>query len=556
MSIYKINTYRFLSLQKSHFECFVLFYKIIIGILFVFLSVNIHAQTNEEYRKTADEAYKNGDYYTAGVFYKMLLDKDNDNLDVAYQYANANRLYNNYIDAEYWYSYILSKDKTENFPLCGFYHAGMNKYNGKYGLAIRNYKAFYNKYKNNKDYYIKKSLQEISSCNWASEKINDTVAVEITHFGKNINTPYSEFGAQQLGDSMLVYSSLRRVVANDFESFLPDVYLSKAYFSWISVAGYSSGRELKGKINSDDTHTANLSIDAKNMRAYFTRCSANGAAKMICAIYVSEFKNGKWEKAKKLNDNINNDNYTSTQPTITRNNGKEILYFSSNRPGGFGQMDIWYAISNNGVFQHPVNIGSRINTSGNEVSPFYDTKSQSLYFSSDWHFGFGGYDIFRSNGELNQWTIPENMGFPVNTSYNDLYFTVNETANEGYLTSNRRGSYYIKGETCCNDIYAYKIKEPKQTEEPIEVKKDTITIEESIKKLLPLTLYFHNDEPDPNCMDTTTHKNYKQTLADYYSMKDKYKKEYSKGLRGKERQKAINDIDTFLRMTLAMVLNL
>ena len=539
--IYKKDKIHFLYFQNNDFECFMRFYKICISIIFIFLSLSISGQTNEEYKKIADEAFQNGDYYSASTFYKILLEKDSNNLDIAYLYANSNRLYNNYTEAESWYSIIVSKDKSDRFPLSGFYHAEMNKYNGKYGLAIRNFKYFYNKYKEKNDYYTQKSLQEMNSCKWALEKASDTVAVEINHLGKNINTPYSEFGAQQLGDSILVYSSLRQVAMNDFESILPDTYLSKVYFSWISIAGFSSGRELKGKVNSNEEHTANMSFDKKNNYAYFTHCRMNENAEMICAIYVSELKNGKWEKAKKLNNKINLAGYTSTQPCIAMNNGKEILYFSSNRPGGFGQMDIWYAFKNNGEFQQAVNLGSRINSPGNEISPFYDTKSNNLFFSSDWHFGFGGYDIFKSNGNLNQWTTPENLGFPINTSYNDIYFTVNETPNEGYFTSNRRGSFFIKGETCCNDIYAYKLKEKKQIEE----KKDSISIEQSIKKLLPLSLFFHNDEPDPNCMHSTTEKNYKHCLADYYAMKDIYKKEYSKGLNGIESQKAINDIDSF-----------
>lgn len=540
------DTYHYLLLQKKYFEAFVFFRKITVAVLFILFYVFVSAQTNEDYRKLADEAYQDGNYYSSGVFYKILLNKDSNNLEIAYQYANANRLYNNYTEAEFWYSFVLEKDNEGKFPLSGFYQAEMNKYNGKYGLAIRNYKYYYNKNKEKKDYYTLKSFQEINSCNWASEKIGDTLNVEITHLGKNINTPYSEFGAQQLGDSMLVYSSLRQVVDNEFESFLPEAYLSKLYFSWISVAGYSSGRALNGKINSEDIHTANLNIDTKNFRAYFTRCSLNESAEMICDIYTSDFNDGKWGKPTKLNGKINSPGYTSTQPTITSYNGNDILYFSSNRPGGFGQMDLWYSISNNGEFQQPVNLGSRINTAGNEISPFYDTKSQKLYFSSDWHFGFGGYDIFSSLGSFNQWTIPENLGFPINTTYNDLYFSVNETANEGYLTSNRKGSYFIKGETCCNDIYAYKLPEKK-----IEIKKDTllkkesITIEESIRKLLPLTLYFHNDEPTPNNSITGTDKNYKQCLADYYGMKNIYKTAYSKGLNKEESQKAKDDIESF-----------
>ena len=161
----KKSIYYFLQLQNIYCERSLLFFKVIIIFFLIFLSFNLYSQTNEEYKKIADEAYQNGNYYSASSFYKLLLDKDSSNLDIAYQYANANRLYNNYIEAEYWYSYVLAKDKAEKFPLSGFYHAEMNKYNAKYGLAIRNYKSFYNKYKGKKDYFSQKALNEISSYN-------------------------------------------------------------------------------------------------------------------------------------------------------------------------------------------------------------------------------------------------------------------------------------------------------------------------------------------------------------------------------------------------------
>ena len=521
--------------------------KNIISFIFVFVAfLNvIYSQTAEDYRKYADEALSKGDYYTASVLYKNLLDKDKKNIELAYLYANSNRLYNNYVEAAEWYLFVMKNDKSNKNPLSEFYYAEMNKYMGNYSLALQNFKNFHDNYKEKNDFYSRKALQEILSCKWAIERTNDSATALITHLGKNVNTPFSEFGAVQMGDSVLIYSSLRRLTENDFETYLPDVYLSKVYYSWISIAGYSSARDLKGKVNADEEHTANITFDFATNIAYFTRCASNENGEMICRIFESSIVNGKWGKAKPLNNLINSEGSTNTQPAFAKIADKEILYFSSNRQGGFGQMDIWYSIKYNNDFSKPVNLGSRINTSGNEISPFYNNYTGNLYFASDWHKGFGGFDIFKSGGEQNQWTEPENMGKQINTSYNDMYFTVNAVdSTEGYFTSNRKGSYYIKGETCCNDIYSYELITRQKPEPP---KKDTVTIEESIRKLLPLTLYFHNDEPDPSTLQTTTDKNYTQTLADYYAMMDKYKLEYSKGLKGEEKQKAILDIESFFK---------
>ncbi len=511
-------------------------------LLLISLSSNCFSQTIDEKLKNADDTYASGDYYNAAVYYKQLLDKDATNLELAYKYANSCRLYNNYVDAEKWYLNILKSNNSKAYPLALYYFAEMNKYNGKYESAIKNYSEYYNINKDKNDYYALKAKQEIESSEYAIKLMKDTIKVDITHLGKNINTPYSEFGAIQLGDSMLIFSSFRRIVSSDFESLLPDAFLSKVYTSNLSVAGYSNAKELRGAINDPEINTANISINKHSFKAYFTRCDLSDNGDLTCAILVSELKNGKWQKAKKLNNKVNLEGFTSTQPCIALINDKEVLYFTSNRPGGFGQLDIWYSLYSNGDFQQPVNLGSVINTPGNEITPFYDENSPKLYFSSDWHKGLGGYDIFKSDGNQNQWTEPQNLGYPINTSYNDLYYTVNEDSLEGYLTSNRPGSFFIKGETCCNDIFFYEYKPVLNKK---EIKTDTLNVSQTIHLLLPITLYFHNDEPDPATMRTTTDKNYKQCLADYFAMKDKYKLEYSKGLSGVDKQKAIDDIEQF-----------
>ena len=150
-------------------------------------------------------------------------------------------------------------------------------------------------------------------------------------------------------------------------------------------------------------------------------------------------------------------------------------------------MDIWFA-PKEGV---AINLGSTINTVGDEVTPFYHSVEQKLYFSSDFHPGIGGFDIFQTTWE-NEWGIVENVGKPLNSSHNDLYYNSRiDNPLKGYLSSNRKGSLFVDKESCCNDIYAFE-----KPEECVCERVDSLAKQMQLN--LPISLYYHNDEPNPN----------------------------------------------------------
>ena len=160
-----------------------------------------------------------------------------------------------------------------------------------------------------------------------------------------------------------------------------------------------------------------------------------------------------------------------------------------------------------------------------------------MYFSSEWYNNFGGFDIFKAEGELNNFERPVNTKAPFNTSWNDFYFWLQPKSTKGYLSSNRKGSMTTKGETCCNDIYEVVFEE-----EEIDFR-ETIETLEDLNKYLPVTLYFHNDRPNPNVRDSVTQYNYMTTYDKYTARKDEYKSEYARSFETDFREQSDEQID-------------
>jgi outer membrane protein OmpA-like peptidoglycan-associated protein len=170
------------------------------------------------------------------------------------------------------------------------------------------------------------------------------------------------------------------------------------------------------QIQSDgDQYVSSLSFDGKTL--YLTREDA-----FYSDIYISIFQNGKWSKSEPLAGQDINTKYWESHASISHN-GK-TLYFTSNRKGGFGEMDIYKSIlQDDNQWGQPVNLGTVINSALNEDTPFITENDSILYFSSQGHENMGGYDMFKSKiGPANQWSAPENLKYPINTTDDNLFY--------------------------------------------------------------------------------------------------------------------------------------
>jgi hypothetical protein len=169
-----------------------------------------------------------------------------------------------------------------------------------------------------------------------------------------------------------------------------------------------------------------------------------------------------------------------------------------------------------------------------------------LYFSSDWHHGFGGFDIFKSVGENTNFGTAENLGLPINSSINDLYFSYNYDNENGYFTSNRE-DFEKENSTCCTQLYYFEL--PKEKHDSLHVVQhkeiEKIKALKNLNDYLPITLYFHNDEPNPRTKDTLTTLDYIETYKSYVELTSKYQAEYSADLDSNKAKKAKQEIVGF-----------
>lgn len=209
---------------------------------------------------------------------------------------------------------------------------------------------------------------------------------------------------------------------------------------------FNSGEPMTTPFNETEDNQGGCSISIDNKHLYFAMQRQEGGAQPNCDIYVSDYADESWSEIRKLSANINHPVYWDSQPTIAADG--ITLYFASDRPGGYGGIDLYVTKKDpkTGVWSVPVNLGPKINTKGDEKTPFIHSDSETLYFSSTGHFGFGGYDIFYvRKDDKGEWLEPENIGSPINGVTDDTGFFVSSDTKTGYFFSYDEGKVRGKG---------------------------------------------------------------------------------------------------------------
>jgi hypothetical protein len=480
--------------------------KLLLILLCLLGGMTIHAQKAKTWLKKGEAAKSKNDWPLAFAYFEQAWLLDSADFENTIPYAEASRMMKMNQKAEGLYQRLYDKDKGRLFPEGLFWLASLQRSRGEYDEAYRNFKKFIKK--NKKSSYLANAEMQSEACKWALDYKAPFRSPNLVEVGKEVNTEISEFAPVfDQRNSRLLFTRLNDTGTFDvFTSVLKDSIFQEP------VKLSSPGNEYKS--------IGSFTFDTDSNRVYFTCVANNNPLRKLCMADWDGTSLGSIVYLGRINEL---DSAEFTTPHISVFEGKEYLWFSSDMKGGEGQWDIWRSeIVDNG-FAEPVNSGNVINTEFNELTPF--VSADTIYFATEAYQGFGGYDLFRAEGNIKKgFERPENLGKPFNSSSNDLYYQKNLSAGKVFFSSNRENSVDKPDDSypsCCSDIYMVNI--PKFKE------KEAYTNLEQVRIELPVRLYFHNDEPDANTRDTTTRQTYTQSYHAYQNLKPKYISENTKG---------------------------
>jgi tetratricopeptide (TPR) repeat protein len=333
--------------------------------------------------------------------------------------------------------------KPTSYPAALNYFAGRTYHlNHKFDEAIKyydRYRVFVKKSgdKNSKS-VIDNVTRQIQMCNNGKELVKRRLSLEVFNISKSINSIYPDYRPViSLDEGQIIFTSNRPSTTGGLKSDA-GVYYEDIYISHRNDTGWTKPVPMGNNINTIG-HDAAVSLSGSGKKLIIYRY---GKEKFMSSasgdLYISELKDGKWSKAVRLPDNINSSGW---EPSACLNQEENILYFASNREGGVGGTDL-YVVKKlpDGTWALPKNMGN-INTNGDEDSPVIMADGKTLYFSSNGHNSMGGYDIFvtRYDEDKKIWTAPENVGYPINTAHDDIYFSWSQDGKRVYFSSARSG---------------------------------------------------------------------------------------------------------------------
>jgi outer membrane protein OmpA-like peptidoglycan-associated protein len=274
-----------------------------------------------------------------------------------------------------------------------------------------------------------KADQAINTTHTAISFMSVPRNITVHNFGTIINTEYTEYNPVVSADeSSMAFTALRPNTGKtrSGDKFIEEILISN------NQSGTWSEPKAVPVASEYNVGTAGISADGQKMLIFMGGVTDPGSLFQIS-------KSGdSWTKPSLVASTLNTPKFLETTASITPD-GKTI-YFASDRTGGQGGLDIYrITMQSNGSWSAPVNLGPGINSKANEDAPFIHPDQKTLFFTSDGHNTMGGRDIFMSKLINNTWTQPENMGYPVNTTANDNYFTLIADGTRGYFSSDRKG---------------------------------------------------------------------------------------------------------------------
>lgn len=397
-------------------------------------------QTAADYLEIGDEIYFNQRAFEeAKNYYVQAAELDPSNVKANYMAGKVHLETTNKDRATGYFLKVYELDPGYRFDILYLIGQGY-----QLGLNFDNASEYYNLYRhkaqNDSEYVgvdripMEMVDRRIYECENGTQFITYPEGYSIVNVGSSVNSEWHDFAPVVNEDETMLIFTTRRKDGN----LNSDVHTDNFPFEDIFIATkqdstWSEASNIGDAINTL-FHDSNIALSADGKELYLYKDVEDGTSD----IYVSELKSDSvWSTPKTMGENINSE-FTEKSLSISTNG--EVVFFSSDRPGGEGELDLYYSLRDEqGKWGVAVNLGPTINTEYDEDSPFIDYDGKTLYFSSRGGMGMGGYDIFKAefDSASGYWTNIVNLGYPINTPDDDIYFVGTKEGKRGYFASVR-----------------------------------------------------------------------------------------------------------------------
>lgn len=406
----------------------------------VLLPTLLNAQRNPA--KSADEAFSKQQYSLAIDKYKKAYSKVKKNKEeknrITAQLAECYRFTGNYKRASVSYKRLIKNDWDKRNPEIRLHYANMLKITGDYAAAIEQYNSYAERVPEDP-----RGRRGAETAALIEEWIENPSKYEITNI-KKINSREADFAPAYTTDNYneIVFTSTREGATGKETDKWTDQNFSDLFVAKIDRKGEWSEPVLfdaTEKINTESNEGAAV-FNSKFNTIYYTKCPNDQQKESGCQIYKARRTGRSWGEPEMVDIASIDTMSTIGQPTVSE--GELVMYFSANRRSGMGGKDIWvvYRDSKSDGFGRPMNLGEVINTPGDEMFPFLRNDT-TLFFASDGHGGMGGLDIFVTTIDTaGNWGKPQNLKYPMNSSFDDFGIVFHPTDEYGFFSSNRKGT--------------------------------------------------------------------------------------------------------------------
>jgi peptidoglycan-associated lipoprotein len=407
----------------------------------------IHSVSAQQLRNKdfliGEREFRAGEYFSAFESYKKSYSspvEKNNKGEILFKMGECFRLVNKPLSAERWYLQSVNRDSTNAQAVYNL--ALMQKMTSKYDAAKENFKKYKKLVPTDT-----RADDEIQSCELAQKWITNPNGYQVESM-KFFNSKVSDFCPAYASDDFgtVYFTSCRDEATGKSKSEITGQKFADIFMSKVDRKGvWSTPAPLGPNVNTEfDEGFPCVSKDFKTL--YFTRCEKVKNKDMGSKIFYAELEGEEWGKAKSLD--IATDSVVVAHPAISPD--ELTLYFTSDLAGGYGGKDLWKVTrpDKNSAWSKPINLGSKINTKGDEEFPYIHADG-TLYFSSNGLIGMGGFDIFKATPKDTTWKV-ENMGYPINSNADDFGICFQNDKERGYFSSSRT----LTGD---DDIYAFSL---------------------------------------------------------------------------------------------------